>query len=74
MQFVVLDVSSEFLMDVAKTVASSPHPLNRDDLARCFNKSKKYVSNAISQALQLGLVELQNGLYVSSRKTQSLSL
>jgi len=40
MQFAVLDTASEFLMDVAKAVSSSPPPLNRDDLARCFNKSK----------------------------------
>ncbi len=59
-------------MDVAKTVASSPHPLERDDLTRCFAKSKVYLSNAVSQALQLGLVELQNGLYVSSDKYRDL--
>jgi hypothetical protein len=68
MQFTVLDVSSEFMMDVAKTVASSPHPLNRDDIIRCFKKSKVYVSNAISQSLQLGLIGTQDDLYIGAEK------
>ena len=71
-QFVVLDVSSEFMMDVAKAVASSPHPLTKEDLIRSFKKSKPYISNAISQALQLGLIEIQNNLYVGSERHRDL--
>jgi hypothetical protein len=72
MQFTVSDVSSEFIMDVAKTVASSPHPLKKEDIMRCFKKSNAYVSNAISQSLQLGLIEIQDGLYVGSEKYRDL--
>jgi hypothetical protein len=71
-QFTVSDVSSEFIMDVAKTVASSPHPLRKEDLMRCFKKSPAYVSNAISQSLQLGLIEMQGGFYVGSEKYRDL--
>jgi hypothetical protein len=71
-QFAVLDVSAEFMMDVAKAVASSPHPLSKEDLTRSFKKSKPYISNAISQALQLGLIEPQDNLYVSSERQRDL--
>jgi hypothetical protein len=71
-QFVVLDVSAEFLMDVAKAVASSPHPLTRKDLQNSFKKSEVYVSSAISQCLQLGLVCVQDDNYVSSDKYRDL--
>lgn len=71
-QFAVLDVSVEFMMDVAKAVASSPHPLNKEDLVRTFKKSKTYISNAISQALQLGLIAIQNKLYVGSERQRDL--
>jgi hypothetical protein len=72
LQFAVLDVSAEFMMDVAKAVASSPHPLSKEDLIRSFKKSKFYISNAISQAFQLGLIEVQNGLYVGSERHRDL--
>jgi hypothetical protein len=49
LQFTVFDVSAEFVMDVAKAVASSPHPLNREDLVRSFKKSKTYISIAIDR-------------------------
>jgi hypothetical protein len=65
-QFIVFDVSAEFIMDIVKVVVSSPHPLSKVDLLRSFNKSRIYISNAISQALQLGLIEIQNGSYVGS--------
>lgn len=71
-QFLVLNVSAEFMMDVAKTVASSPRPLSKDDLLRSFKKSRVYVSNAISQCVQLGLVQIRDGLYVSSEKQRDL--
>lgn len=71
-QFAVLDVSAEFLMDVAKAVASSPYPLTKQDLLRSFDKSDPYVSNAISQCLQLGLICIQDRLYVSSEKHRDL--
>jgi hypothetical protein len=72
LQFAVLDVSAEFMMDVAKAVASSPHPLRKEDLIRSFKKSRTYISNAISQALQLGLIELQDNLYVGSERYRDL--
>lgn len=72
LQFAVLDVSAEFMMDVAKAVASSPHPLSKEDVIRSFKKSKPYISNAISQALQLGLIESQNNLYVGSERYRDL--
>lgn len=71
-QFAVLDVSAEFMMDVAKAVSSSPHPLSKEDLIRSFKKSTTYISNAISQAIQLGLIELHNGLYVGSARQRDL--
>lgn len=71
-QFSVLDVSAEFMMDVAKAVASSPYPLSKDDLLNSFKKSRVYVTIAISQCAQLGLVHIQNGLYVSSEKHRDL--
>lgn len=72
LQFALFDVSAEFMMDVAKAVASSPHPLNKEDLVRSFKKSKTYISNAISQAHQLGLIEIQNNLYVGSDRQRDL--
>jgi len=72
MQFTVSDVSSEFIMDVAKTVVSSPHPLSKEDITRCFRKSKGYISNAISQSIQLGLIILQDGEYIGSEKYRDL--
>jgi len=71
-QFAVLDVSAEFMMDVAKAIASSPHPLAKEDILESFKKSKVYILNALSQCLQLGLVSVQNGLYVSSGKHRDL--
>ena len=72
MQFTVSDVSADFMMDVAKAVASSPHPLTRKDLLKSFEKSEAYVSNAISQCLQLGLICVQDDHYVSSDKYRDL--
>lgn len=71
-EFSVLDVSAEFMMDVAKAVASSPYPLSKDDLLRSFKKSRVYITNAISQCIQLGLVLIQDGLYVSSKRHRDL--
>lgn len=67
-QFVVSDVSAEFMMDIAKLVASSPHPLTKNDVANSFTVSQAYVSNAISQCLQLGLICAQDGNYISTDK------
>lgn len=67
-QFVVLDVSAEFIMDVAKAVASSPHPLTSKDLLNSFNKSPAYVYNAISQCLQIGLICEKDSQYISADK------
>lgn len=72
LQFVVLDVSAEFIMDVAKAVSSSPHPLTKEDVLSSFQKSDVYVSNALSQCLQLDLIIAQNDLYVSSDKYRDL--
>jgi hypothetical protein len=72
MQFTVSDVSAEFIMDVAKVVASSHHPLTKKDLLNSFSVSPAYVSNAISQCIQLGLICIQNGEYVSSDRFRDL--
>jgi hypothetical protein len=72
MQFTVSDISVEFMMDVAKVVASSPHPLTKKDLLNSFGKSDVYLSNAISQCLQLGLVCIQDDHYLSSDKYRDL--
>jgi len=71
-QFSILDVASEFILDVAKLVASSPHSLSKDDVLRSFKKSKTYVTNAISQCLQLGLISIQHGKYISSPRHRDL--
>jgi hypothetical protein len=71
-QFSVLDVSAQFMMDVAKAVASSPHPLSKEDLLRSFKKSRVYVLNALSQCIQLSLVNLRESLYVSSEKCRDI--
>jgi hypothetical protein len=41
-KFAVFEVSAEFLMDVAKEVASSPHPLNKSILLDSFDKVQSY--------------------------------
>jgi hypothetical protein len=71
-QFDVLNVSPEFIMDVAKVIASSPHPLSKKDVFRSFDKSRRYVSDALTQCLQLGLIILQDDLYVSSERYRDL--
>lgn len=72
-QFSIFNVSAEFLMDVAKVLASSPHPLANKDLFRSFKKSSKYVSDALSQCVQLGLAEIQeSGFYISCEKHRDL--
>ena len=71
-QFTVSDVSADFMMDVAKAVASSPRPLTKKDLLNSFSMTPAYVSNAISQCLQLGLICVQNGEYVSSDRFRDL--
>jgi len=65
-EFAVLNVSAEFMMDTAKVVASSPHPLTTEDVIISLQRSKRYVSDALSQCVQLGLVCIQNDVYVSS--------
>ena len=71
-QFALLDASAEFMMDIAKVVASSLHPLSREDLLRSFKKNRPYISNAVSQCVQLTLVSVQDGLYVSSGRHRDL--
>lgn len=65
-QFAIFNVSPEFMMDVAKVVASSPHPLTTEDVIKGLKRSQRYVSDALSQCVQLGLVRIQNDMYVSS--------
>lgn len=71
-QFVVSDVSAEFMMDIAKLVASSPYPLTKKDIANSFDVSDAYISNALSQCLQLGLISFLNNNYVSSDKFREI--
>ena len=47
-QFVISDVSAEFIMNLAKVIATSPHPLGREDLLRSFDASEGYIKNSIS--------------------------
>lgn len=68
----VFDVSAEFLMDIAKEVASSPHPLDKNILLNSFDKHPTYISNAIAQCLLLGLFLERNGEYVSADKYRDL--
>lgn len=72
-QFVISNVSAEFMMDVAKALASSPHSLTKEDLYKSFQEvSKTYVSRAISQCLQLGLISTEDEKYTSSDKYRDL--
>jgi len=60
------------MMDAAKAVASSPHPLSKEDLYDSFDRSKRYISDVISQCSQLGLTTRQDGLYISSDEYRDL--
>jgi|GEM_PF-1717587 hypothetical protein len=71
-KFVVFEVSAEFLMDVAKEVASSPHPLDKKILLDSFDKNQAYISNAIAECIQLGLFTEKNGEYVPADKYRDL--
>jgi len=73
-QFVISDVSAEFIMDVAKVLSHSPSPLSKEDITRSFEGryGKTYVSLALSQCVQLGLVSQQKDLFVSSEKYRDL--
>lgn len=66
--FAVFDVSAEFMMDLAKVVASSPHPLTKKDLLNSFDKSSAYIYNAISQCIQIGLICEKTEGYISADK------
>jgi hypothetical protein len=63
LQFSILNVSAQFIMDVAKVVASSPYPLSKEDLLRSFNRSQTYVLRALSQCVQLGLLCYKDNKY-----------
>ena len=71
-KFAVFEVSAEFLMDVAKEVSSSPHPLDKKILLDSFDKHQAYTSNAIAQCLQLGLFIERNGEYLPADKYRDL--
>ena len=62
----------QFMMDIAKAVASSPHPLSKENLYDSLIKSKRYISDVISQCSQLGLITCQDGLYISSNEYRDL--
>jgi hypothetical protein len=72
-QYVIYDVSAEFLMDIAKQVASSPHPLTRKAIIGSFKKSTIYVNNAISQCVQLGLLTENKGQLTAGDKYRDLT-
>ena len=72
LQFSIANVSSEFIMDLAKLVSSSPYPLSKEDIERSFKKSRVYITNGLSQCLQLGLIVIENSLYASSEKYRDL--
>jgi len=68
----ILDVSGEFIMDIAKVIASSPYPLSKIDVINSFSKSKVYVNRAINQCSQLELIEINDGLYYGVQKYSGL--
>lgn len=70
--FTIFKVSAEFIMDVAKVVASSPYPLKVEDVIVSLKKSKGYVTSALNQCLQLGFVCIQKDGYVSSNRYRDL--
>ncbi len=72
MKFAVFDVSAEFLMDIAKEVSSSPHPLDKSILLDSFDKNQAYTSNAIAECIQLGLFNERNGEYLPADKYRDL--
>jgi len=73
-QFVIADVSPELLMDIAKVLSQSPHPLSKEDIAKSLEDKYKssYVFTALTQCIQLGLATKQKDLFVSSEKHRDL--
>jgi len=73
-QFVITDVSPELLMDIAKVLSQSPHPLSKEDIAKSLEDRYKgsYVLTALTQSVQLGLVAKQKDLFISSEKYRDL--
>jgi hypothetical protein len=71
-KYAVFEVSAEFLMDIAKEVTSSPHPLDKSILLDSFDKNHTYTSSAIAQCLQLGLFIERNGEYLPADKYRDL--
>lgn len=74
MEFVIPDVAASMIMDVAKVVATAVHPLKREDIVKCFSDrySSVYITNAISAASQLFVIEEKEGVYISPSKVRDL--
>ena len=73
-RFVMTDVSPELLMDIAKVLSQSPHPLSKEDIAKSLEDRYRnsYVFVALTQAVQLGLATKQKDLFLSSEKPRDL--
>jgi len=56
-EYIIQDVSADFIMDVAKIVSSSPFPLKKENILKSFKRHVSYTNRAIIQAQQLKLVE-----------------
>ena len=67
------DVSAEFVMDIAKILATSTRPLESDDVARCFVKrySAPYLNSALNVCCQLGLATERDRAFVAGGELQS---
>jgi hypothetical protein len=71
-QFVIYDVSAELIMNISKLVASSPHPLSKEDITRSFTKNEAQIKRGINQCVQLGLINIKDELYISNDRYRDL--
>ncbi|MEM3488979.1 MAG: hypothetical protein QXO75_04900 [Nitrososphaerota archaeon] len=69
-EYIVPNVSPEFIMDVAKILANSAMPMSDQDIKQCFARcySSQYINSAITACLQIGLASEQNGLYIGAER------
>lgn len=65
--YIIQDVSAEFIMDVAKIVASSPLPLSKESIVNSFKRNPNYTNRAIIQSQQLKLVVETDRGFISSQ-------
>lgn len=68
LHFSIQNVSADFIMDVAKVISSSPRPLSQKDICTSLKKSESYVKSAISQYMQLSLIDSKDARYTGSEE------